>query len=108
MASVATSARLAPTGRATRPSTVATTNSSRYPVVMRRRGGSRSASDPSRVPPTTWGRKPTPNVTAVSSGEPVTVKTSTDNARMRRVSAAMATDLVTKSTRKTGSAKTWP
>ncbi len=36
-----------------------------------RRGGKRSATPAIRVPPTTYGRKPSANVSALISGEPV-------------------------------------
>jgi hypothetical protein len=47
-----------------------------------------------RRPPTTWGRNEAPNVIAPSSADPVAVKTSTDRATVRRVSAPIARALV--------------
>jgi hypothetical protein len=106
IATNATRARLTPTGG--RPSAIvaAAAASSRYPPTMTGRGRSRSASAPSSVPPMTCGTNPIPNVTAVRNAEPVDANTSTDRARMRRVSAAIASDRLRNSSRNTGSAKT--
>jgi hypothetical protein len=47
-----------------------------------------------------------PNVTAVSSGDPVRSNTSTESASIRRVSAPIASDRVRNRVRKMGSANT--
>ena len=105
-ATAATRVSASQVGSGSRASAAAVAHSMTYAAVISGRGRSRSDSEPSSIPPITWGRKPMPKVIADSQAEPVAVKTRSDSATMRRVSAAIASVRLAKITLEDRTAKT--
>jgi hypothetical protein len=83
VAAAATRASIAGTGRrGHRPITSPGAERVSRPVPMTSRGGSRSASEVNKAPPTTCGAKPMLNASAVKNGDRVWSKISTDRPRI--------------------------